>query len=345
MMNASAPEFCVFLEVLRISSPTKAITASAIATSIFNALTASAAIVGNMLMLFVFWNFKRLQTPSNLLLASLCVTDFITGAIVQPLTITRRLLEANGAHNCQVRAVCAYNAFLCIGVSIQSIAVVSIDRCVAIKMPFRYANIASVKRYFWIVFVYWILWAVFISMPFTNILDASQFFIGIAVLICIDIGVVLLCYGQIFAVVLSHRKRIHQQTPRQKHLGKGVDNRENNTNTIAIVILVMLICYLPLLPLLAFRGIAGDKVNVVYVLDAWADVFVYACSSVNPLIYWYRSKEIKNAVHSVLRRWKLLKSSNHSETSRRTRREEIPFSISYRKNDHGHMCEHENGRI
>ena len=281
-------------------------------------------------MLYVFHSCKRLQTPSNLLLASLCVTDLITGTIVQPLTIARRLIEATGSHHCNIRAVCAYHAFLCIGVSIQSIAVVSIDRCIAIKMPFQYASIASVPRYFRVVVICWLEWILVTSLPFLKALDASQFFIVIATLICINISIVLICYGQIFIVVLSHRKRIHEQTPKQKHIGKGIENRENNTNTIAIVIFVMLICYLPLLPLLALRGIVGDRVHIVYIFDAWVDVFVYACSSANPLIYWYRSREIKSAVHSILRRWHLMKREKFSQASRRTA-EGMPFSISYRK--------------
>lgn len=330
--TTSLQDFCVFLKVLRLHNITTGITATAIASSVLNGLTAIIAVAGNSLMLYVFYSCKKLQTPSNLLLASLCITDLITGSIVQPLTIARRLIEATGAHNCVIRAVCAFHAFLCIGVSIQSIAVVSIDRCLAIKMPFQYANIASARRYLWVVGIYWLVWTSIATFPFLAVLDASQFFIVIATLICINIGIVLACYGQIFIVVLSHRKRIHEQTPQQKHLGKGVDNRENNTNTIAIVILVMLICYLPLLPLLAFRGIVGDHVHIVYIFDAWVDVFVYACSSANPVIYWYRSKEIKSAVHGILRRWHLMRRERSMQLSRRTA-EAMPFSISYRKRD------------
>lgn len=325
------PEFCVYLRVLRISHTTTGITVTAILTSVLNGITAVMAIIGNSFMLYVFYSCKRLQTPSNLLLASLCVTDLITGTIVQPLTIARRLIEASGEHHCIIRAVCAYHAFLCIGMSIQSITVVSIDRYLAIKLPFKYASIASLPRYMWVVNVCWLAWIVVTSLPFTKALDASQFFIVIATLICINISIVLISYGQIFIVVLSHRKRIHQQTPKQRHFRKGIDNRrESNTNTIAIVIVVMLVCYLPLLPLLIFRGTVGDRVHVVYIFDAWVDVFVYACSSANPLIYWYRSKEIKSAVQSMLRKWHVMKRNRPSQISRRTV-EAMPFTISYRK--------------
>ena len=319
-------EFCVYLKILRISHITTGITVTAILTSVLNGITASVAITGNSIMLYIFYSCKRLQTPSNLLLASLCVTDLITGTIVQPLTMARRLIEASGAHNCAIRAVCAYHAFLCIGVSIQSIAVVSIDRCLAVKFPFQYANIASVPRYLWVVGTSWLLWIIVTSLPFVKALDASQFFIVIATLICINISIVLLSYGQIFIVVLRHRKRINEQ----RQCGKSIVCRENNTNTIAIVIVVMLVCYLPLLPLLIFRGIVGDRVNVIYIFDAWVDVFIYACSSANPLIYWYRSKEIKSAIQIFLQKWHLRKRKRQPQLSRRTI-EVIPYTISYGK--------------
>ena len=329
--TAELPEYCVYLRVLRITHTTTGITVTAILTSVLNGITAAMAIVGNSLMLYVFYSCKRLQTPSNLLLASLCVTDLLTGMIVQPLSIARRLIEASGQHHCIIRAVCAYHAFLCIGMSIQSIAVVSIDRCLAIKLPFKYASIASLPRYTRVVSLCWLAWIVVTSLPFAKAFDASQFFIVIATLICINISIVLISYGQIFIVVLKHRKRIHQQTPKQRHFGKGIESsKENNTNTIAIVILVMLVCYLPLLPLLLFRGTVGDRVHIVYIFDAWVDVFVYACSSVNPLIYWYRSKEIKSALHIILRKWHLTKRKMPSQLSRRTV-EAMPFTISYRK--------------
>lgn len=333
--HESFPEFCVYLKILRLSNITTGITVTAVTTSVLNGVLATMAILGNSLMLYLFYNCKRLRTPSNLLLANLCVTDLITGTIVQPLTIARRLIEATGSHHCGIRAVCAFHAFLCIGVSIQSIAVVSIDRCLAIKMPFKYANVASVSRYRWAVCVCWLAWISITSLPFLTVLNAAQYFIVIATLICINISIVLVCYGQIFAVVLIHRKRIHEQIPKQKRLSRGVENRENNTNTVAIVIIVMLVCYLPLLPLLALRGIVGDRVHIVYIFDAWVDVFVYACSSANPLIYWYRSKEIKSALHRVLlkRNWKRQEQSLN--ISRRTTKA-VAYIISYRKEDQMH---------
>ena len=324
-MNATKQEMCLFLEVIRVGNPSAAIKTTAIVTSVIHVFTATAALCGNGLMLYIFWHFKGLQTASNLLLASLCITDLLTGMIVQPLSIARRIIEAWGEHNCIVRAVCAYNAFLCIDASIQIVAIVSIDRWIAIKMPFRYPHIGKVERYLKVVAFTWLVWVVFTMMPFIDVFTASHFFIGITVSISINIFVVLVCYAQIFAVVLKHRKRISQQYPQQKI--KCVDNKQNNTNTIAIVIFVMLVSYLPLLPLFIIRGTMGDSESIVFILDAWADVFVYANSSVNPFIYWYRSREIRRSIHAVLRRWRILPAPRNLTSSRRTAPASI-YSVS-----------------
>ncbi len=306
---------CFFFEIIRIPSPSVSIKATAVSTSIIHLFTAIIAIISNSLMLYIIWKFKCLQTPSNLLLTSLCVTDLITGTVVQPLSIARRIIEAWGTHNCGIRAVCAYHAFLCISMSIQNVAIISMDRWIAIKMPFKYPHIATLERYFKIIIFTWLFWAAFMSMPFLKVLNASMFFVAITASTSANILIVLIAYAQIFKVVLKHRRQIDEQN---SHRAREPDARRTNTKTIAIVILVMLICYLPLLPLLIVRSVAGDSVNVIFILDTWVDVFIYANSSVNPIIYWYRSKEVKRAIHIVLQRWNILPKRKTPSCSIRT---------------------------
>ena len=62
-------------------------------TAIINIITTPFAFIVNILIFLAIFDFHRLQTPSNLLLATLAQSDAFVGLTVQPGHITYRLME------------------------------------------------------------------------------------------------------------------------------------------------------------------------------------------------------------------------------------------------------------
>ena len=56
-------------------------------------ITTPFAFIVNILIFLAIFDFHRLQTPSNLLLATLALSDAFVGLTVQPGYITYRLME------------------------------------------------------------------------------------------------------------------------------------------------------------------------------------------------------------------------------------------------------------
>ena len=323
-MNSTDNETCLFLEVLFIAQVSPAVHYTALFTSIINGLTSLSAILGNSVMLYVFLKTRTLQTPSNMLLGSLCITDLIVGLIVQPLGIVRRIIEANKQHNCPVRIVYACFGFLCSGASFLNVGLISVDRCLALHMPFRYMRIASNSRHLIIISLVWLFWAVFTVLPFCSVLSASSFFSVVVGVLGINVLVILVCYALIARMVLQLKRTFVAATslgaldtsadtmPGSSGVGKSstvsaasalkasdddhkkAEKRHNYT--IFIVVACFVVCYIPQMTVLFLRSAFGDNVSLVFIADAWVDTLTFINSSLNPIIYCLRSNEIRRHV-------------------------------------------------
>ncbi|XP_027016309.2 trace amine-associated receptor 7e-like, partial [Tachysurus fulvidraco] len=94
---------------------------------------------GNLLVIISVLHFKQLHTPTNMLVLSLAVSDFLIGALVMPAMFIWTI------ESCWIfgRVFCI--VFLWIGglimsLSIYNIALIAVDRYLALSNPFLYTN-------------------------------------------------------------------------------------------------------------------------------------------------------------------------------------------------------------
>ena len=64
-----------------------------------------------------------------------------------------------------------------------------------------------------------------------------------------------------------------------------------------IVMGVLMLCLVPAVFVNMFRRLLGDKFEVLY---AWSAAAIFLNSSINPVIYSTRNREIRNAVKSMM---------------------------------------------
>ena len=65
-----------------------------------------------------------------------------------------------------------------------------------------------------------------------------------------------------------------------------------------IVIAVLMLCLAPAVLVNMFRPLLADKYEVLY---AWSATGIFVNSSINPVIYLSRNREIRSAVRSIMR--------------------------------------------
>ncbi|XP_060769099.1 trace amine-associated receptor 13c-like [Neoarius graeffei] len=274
----------------------------------------SAAVVlltvcGNLLVIISVFHFKQLHTPTNTLVFSLAMSDFFIGAFVMPLMLIW-IIES-----CWIfgGGVCLYllliSGFLTI-VSIYNIALIAVDRYLALSNPFLYMNHVSVRItrvvivFDWGVVMVYNLALLYFNANFTNLLlcPGECFYFLNEVWSIIDIvfsfifplSVIIILYTGVFVIAKKHASAIrelnnHTRPETQKITSHSMKSERKAAKVLSILVSVFLICLLPYY-IYSFLG---------YVIEVQEETvrkiifIIYLNSTINPFIYalfypWFR---------------------------------------------------------
>lgn len=106
------------------------------------------AFLGNLAVIVAVMKTPCLQTPSNILLCSLCASDCLTGLIAQPVFCAWRLVIHGIHESCDHQAdlfeAVTVSSLACPGWSFVNISLISVDRHYALAKPLIYR--ASVTK-------------------------------------------------------------------------------------------------------------------------------------------------------------------------------------------------------
>ena len=207
-MENNSVATCLFLEALDFTLTSSEVV-NIVVVSVLTLILAVIATVSNSMALYVFYKTSRLRTLSNTFLISLCITDLLTGVMVQPFFVLRHLHELNPIYDsCTIRLIYVFFASLCAGASLLTLGLVTIDRYVAITMPYRYLHIASCKLYVKLTFMIWLFWTMFVLLPFIKVLSTMQYNMGLSVIYLLVILLVFVSYWRIYHIVVEQRRKI-----------------------------------------------------------------------------------------------------------------------------------------
>ena len=266
-------------------------------TAIINITAAPFAVVFNLLIFYAI--VARLRTPSNLLIACLALSDVFVGLAVQPGYITYRLMENQlRSVPCFVRVVYANAFYLCCGVSFMTLAAVSYERSVAVRLQARYNDVFSSKRVFKYMAAIWIVNIILTSLQWARINRISRGMHLIAWFICLlvagaaNIGIVL--------TLVRNRRRVQ---PHNVQLGEKIRRRREAklTRTIAFIVGIYLLLNMPVLFVTIYHQILGQDIKT-YNHYSWTETLAFLNSCTNPLICFWKSRQIRQAVITILER-------------------------------------------
>jgi len=261
---------------------------------------------------------KTLSIPKTLktLLLSLAVSDVGVGLLVQPF-YSSLLVKWSQQNNlgCNTYKAFYFIAHLFINTSSFNVLVVSVDRFLAIHLHLRYHEVVTYKRVVAVVFSIWVLSLFLPFLMFSVPLDIYSLFNGIYGVI----GLIFasLIYVRLYLAVRRHKNQIQVlQVQQVAQVREVADFASLIKSAVGIfyVYLVFLLCYLPYLISLVVTEIKGSSI-LLKRFSLCAFTLAFLNSSLNPVIYCWNMRHIRQAVINILRNICRHKSRASQETA------------------------------
>ena len=245
------------------------------------------ALLGNRSILVTLWR-TPLHSMTNILLASLALSDFAVGLIVQPLYITFLLWK--DLHSSFGIVFTILTSFLCL-VSFFTTAAIGVDRLLALQLHLRYETLATQFRVAGLAVFLWVFCAFYSS---TVLWLPKLFYKGLPLMGFTLLAVNFATYLKIYLIVRRHQVQIaNLEVQRQGHHGNMFWRLKKSALNTFLVFIVLVFCYTPrsLVAVLKEDAISSAaEVNIITV------VIVFLNSSLNPLLYCWRIRELRTAM-------------------------------------------------
>nr|XP_043873245.1 trace amine-associated receptor 8a-like [Solea senegalensis]XP_043907380.1 trace amine-associated receptor 8a-like [Solea senegalensis] len=263
----------------------------------------------NLLVIVSISHFRKLHTPTNILLLSLGISDFLVGFLIFIQTSAIDSCWFLGDFMCLLYYVLMY---IIASSSIGTMVLISVDRYVAICDPMHYQTKVTEKKVKMCVCACWggstlchcvllrhnlkhpgslnscIGECVILINNISSVIDMTVSFIG-------PVIVVIVLHLRVFVAVINQVRAMRARTaagPQQSSV-KVKKSEMKAARTLSVVIVVFLLCVCPFY----CAVLTGTDTLLSVSNDAFVILLFYFNSSLNPLIYaffypWFR-KSIK----------------------------------------------------
>ena len=256
------------------------------------------AFLGNTLILLALRKESSLHPPSKLLLRTLTTTDLCVGAIVEPLAVAYFMSVVNEKWNlCHYAFVGAHIAghILC-SVSLLTMTAISVDRLLALLLGLRYRQVVTLKRTYLAVVIFGAVSIFGTAMYFCNYLITLWYgYTGIS--LCLATS--MFSYAKIFLTLRQDQIQILQDQPSQTS-PLNIARYRKTVFSALWVQLTLIVCYLPVGIVRVFMIHSGQS-SSVYLASSFTLTVVFLNSSLNPILYCWKIREVGQAVKDTIR--------------------------------------------
>ncbi|XP_078345380.1 melanocyte-stimulating hormone receptor-like [Oculina patagonica] len=253
------------------------------------------SIIGNTLVLAAMLRTPSLRSPSMILLCSLAVSDLLVGLVVQPLYIAKELTE-----DLFLFRISYFMSFSSCGVSLCTVAAISLDRFAALHYHMRYVTIVTTTRVVYTLVLIWL--TIFLGFS-VYLWSVASYFICVSAVIVTCLLISSFCYIRIFQIVKRHQRQVHaqQQVVQSSEASNNLNImrlKKSSMNTFVFYVFLIL-CYFPMFILLMLKVILRKDLTRI---SAFSATVVFMNSSINPFLYCWGLSELRTAVVKTARK-------------------------------------------
>ena len=274
-----------------------------ILTCILNLSFGFVTFVTNTTILLAIKNTCDLHTPSFVLLGSLAASDLLVGLVCQPLFVASKIaeLDRNLTAYCWLRLLQSRTAWNTSGVSLLTVAAVSVDRLLALILHLRYETLVTVPRILQVTFLFWILSMILNVVLTFWMINVWLFFPMVNFFLTFI--VITISTLKIFQTVLRHQRQINDQNAAVSHLQNNTVNVlkcRKSAVTVLYVYGLFLICFGPYIATSIIEELLGSTTKVLIAYDL-CETAIYINSFLNPIVYCLRIRKMRRAVKNILK--------------------------------------------
>ena len=269
------------------------------AVNIIFSITSS---LGNILILIALRKVTSLHPPTKLLFQCLAITDLGVGLTSQPLFATVLLIDYRNVNWSVSVIFFNYLSIIFCGVSLLISTALSVDRLLALLLGLRYRHVVTLKRVRIAVACCWLTALVTALVIF---LTGGKIFPRIAmILIILSVIISLSSYTKIVLKLRQHQtsvqENVHQGMGNAGGVPVNLEQYKRTVVSIALVQVALIACYVPFLITLMLVQLNSTPNNVFVLVST---TFLYLNSSLNPFLYCWRIKEVRQAVLGTIKRF------------------------------------------
>ncbi|XP_056323246.1 trace amine-associated receptor 13c-like [Danio aesculapii] len=269
-----------------------------IITYLFASLLSAWTVFLNLLVIISISHFKKLHTPTNMIILSLAVTDLFIGLIMPIEAI--RLTDKCWYFGDTFCGLYLLFVALLLAASLSNLVLIAVDRYVAVCHPLLYPQKITITKTLMSICLSWVCFSVYIIALLINngyfdtshktdvmcygeclfVISYSWIVTELFMSFIFPCTLIITLYLRIFYVVHQQVKVINSLMKGGKCVTKGSVKRKSESKaalTLGIIVSIYLLCWIPYC-ICSLTVISSTAINGLIFA-------VHASSGMNPLVY------------------------------------------------------------
>ena len=246
--------------------------------SVFNGFVITLLIINHLL----------LETPANIILLSLAISDFLACAAVLPYHVYL-------VHDMKENEIQMTLLFFSVTLSMTGTVVLTVERFLAIVYALRYNGLVTITRTRYAIVCSWLFSLLYSAMFYLALRFkiTKMRYVLLFVKVC-GILVILVCYGVIIRAACRHIRRIKMQERSLRRASAVVLKRTLiSAKRSGSIVFVFTVFYLPVFGLAAYNEIRSVPPSMYNDHVIWLLCLSFLNCSVNPLLYCMFSEKLR----------------------------------------------------
>ena len=272
--------------------------------------------LGNVLILVALRNVSSIHPPTKLLFRCLAITDLCVGLLCQPLYVYVDYITIYldiGNFIGELYYVYLFIIYVLVAVSILTLAAISVDRLLALLLGMRYRHVVTLCRVRVLIACVWFIAVLnaclyFVArILFHGKLKLASWWTSRAFGI-FSIIVSTFSYTKIFFALRHQQAEVHNHVQPEQSSGRvgsvlNVARYKKTVYSVSWIQFAMFACYGPFIVMSFFWyfGTVGYSTEVGVAVRVSTCLF-FLNSSLNPVLYCWRIKDVRQEVKNTIRK-------------------------------------------